>query len=140
MNLHSQGWMAIVAALGVLALGSCTAWQGEYELYSAGFQYDDFQMTCGREEVVAGELLKAVSPDLLAYIRRDDGLRGVDEVIDLSRPNMTGYKKIGSRNLVKYLFATYLMPDMLIPGEGGIIVVADPCKRRLLYVNYYRYP
>lgn len=140
MNLHSQGWMAIVAALGVLALGSCTAWQGEYELYSAGFQYDDFQMTCGREEVVAGELLKAVSPDLLAYIRRDDGLRGVDEVIDLSRPNMTGYKKIGSRNLVKYLFATYLMPDVLIPGEGGIIVVADPCKRRLLYVNYYRYP
>lgn len=129
-----------VAAMGAAALGSCMAAQSEYELFSAGFQYDDFQIICGREVLVAEELLRELTPSLLDYIEGDEKLRGVNDVVDLSRPNMTGYKKLGSESLLKYMFATYLMPDVLIPGEGGIMVVVDPCEKRLLYVNYFRYP
>lgn len=129
-----------VAAIGAVAFGSCMATPSEHDLYSAGFRYDDFQIMCGHEVLVAEELLRELTPSLLDYIEGDENLRGVNEVVDLSRPNITGYKKLGSESFLKYMFGTFLMPEVLIPGEGGIMVVVDPCKKRLLYVNYFRYP
>jgi hypothetical protein len=108
--------------------------------FTTGFQYEQFQISCRGKSVSTSELWKKSRPRLLTYIAKDDELKGALGVIDFEKTSLTGYKKVGNRNLVQYLFSSRLRSDIILPQEGGVSVVVDACTGKTIYADFFGLP
>lgn len=123
-----------------LILSACSKGQTTDEIYIAGFEYEDFRISCNGAQVDANELLDKMSASILAYVSEHEELAGSVGVIDYQKPGLVGYKKNGDDQLIQYLFSTYTRTDVQLPGEGGVNIVIDPCKESILHGSYFRFP
>lgn len=116
---------------------------GRYSMaedFVTGFKYESYEIRCEGIVVNPRELLAEMTEEIKNFLSRDQVLRDTLDVIDYTKPNLIGHKNAEGRVLVQYLFATQVQPDVLLPGEGGVSVVIEACRRKVEFANFFRYP
>ena len=85
-------------------------------------------------------MVKRALPHIRDYVSSNPDLRSATGVLDFNVPSLVGYKVAGNQPLVEFLFANFLRSDVILPGEGGVKIVVDPCADVVVFGNFLRYP
>jgi hypothetical protein len=129
----------IVAFFWVLImLNGCLTMENDN--YTDGFNYDYVGNVCPGTDVTAKSLFQSVAKKIEIHISEDVELRAAVGVVDLEEHTVIGYKSAGTRHLVQFLFGTFLRHDVILPGEGGILVVVDACSEKIVEASFFRMP
>ena len=132
---------ALLLLTAACSWGAETALPREYYVgYSTdapGLMGDRFSCPHGRVDLRAlmEELRQAIDDKLSA-----NHLGDIRDVIDLDAPDEIGAKAIEGQFYVRYLFSQRLSSDVVIPGEGGVILIVRPCSKEVVDAVFFTFP
>jgi hypothetical protein len=112
--------------------------------YYVGYSTDTRDLKDGRYHCPDGPV------DLLALLLELRGaidaklsanhLGDVRTVIDLDVPDEIRAKVIDDRPHVRYLFSRRLSKDVVLQGEGGVILILRPCSKDVVDAVLFTFP
>lgn len=122
----------------LLLLNGCHSMQNDS--YSIGFDYDYYGIVCPVTGNTAEGLFQSVRREIEVLISTDSELSAAVGVIDFREPTLIGYKKAKKQLLVQFLFGKFLRHDVVLPGEGGVLVVVEACDETIIDASFFRMP
>ena len=102
------------------------------------FDMDYAGIVCPGKTETKDDLFELMMERIERHILEDDELGAAIGVINFQKPSYAGYGKVGDRYIVEFIFAQYIRHDVMLPGEGGVLVDIDSCSRTIVHSNFFR--
>ncbi len=99
----------------------------------------DVQFACSQGQVELVALLvelRAAIDDKLTQ----NNLPDARELLDLDTPDEIGTKTINGQPYARYRFSRRRVSDVIFPGEGGVIIVLQPCTKHVVDAVAFTFP
>ena len=123
-----KDFLKILSIQSLFIISSCSFGQDDEGIYLSGFEYSEFTLFCDTAEINSSDLFSNVLPTLRSYL------------LNYEKTSLIGYKILNDNSyLVQIFFTEYVVPNVTLPGEGGVVIVIEPCGNDILYSGFFHF-